>query len=150
MSWRDWLFSFRGSTPEGGQTIDPQVLDAVRTELERQERCREVFGPFKLKAKFTMPNWEGFCFPTSGDESQPPTSIIALFEVHGERANGDVSVSFSRPESKGIEIHEMEVSVHGSDEVIWPISRLSPEQREEVIKDAEQAMRPDDENDIEP
>ncbi len=97
-----------------------------------------------------MPSWEGFCFPANDDESQTPTAIIALFEVHGERANGDVSVSFSRTESKGIEIHELEISVHGSDEVIWPISRLSPKQREEVIKDAEQAMEFDDEDYDEP
>ena len=144
MSWKDWFFSFRGSASESGQTIDPQIADAVCTELERNERCRELFGPLELEAKFTMPNWEGFAFPGSGDESQSPTATIALFEIHGERANGDVSVSFSRSEQEGIEIHEMQVSVHGSDEVIWPVSSLSQEEREEVIKDTEQAMRPDD------
>ncbi|MBN2295477.1 MAG: hypothetical protein JXM70_23810 [Pirellulales bacterium] len=146
MSWRDWFFSFRGSASDSDQKIDQQIVDAISAELERQERCREIFGQIRLKSKFTMPSWEGFCFPTSDDESQPPTSIIALFEVHGDRANGDVSVSFDRSESKGIEIHELEISVHGSDEVIWLISRLSPEQREEVIRDTEQAMRSDDED----
>lgn len=123
--------------PRGFSEAD--VTAAVRDAIFGNTKARELFGDkLRVKHAFGLSNWEGFAHPHP-DVAAPPTAILAIFRVRGDKASGDASASLTITDR--ICINELQVSLDTSDEILWVVSRLTKAERERILQEVREMDR---------